>query len=279
MPPGWPSWEIVASLWLHLMVFAGLVFFERCGVDDGPLIDPDQVTTIQLASLKQYAEQEQLATRAPTRDPSPTPPEPTPAPPEPTPPPPQVPTSDMVLPVEEDQPDPDPDPHPHPDPTPPEPREQPQNNTDRREELLAQLNRSSADSQVEDPNVRVGREDRAAAGPDGVEGVVATIIGIGDADPVLGQYILACREAILPNWTPLPKTLAEHPEYVVVVQAPVAADGALGAARIVQSSGDSSFDRSAILALAKTRKLPPPPAEWQASAAKGIQFRLAAKDK
>jgi len=136
-----------------------------------------------------------------------------------------------------------------------------------------------ASDEEKDPTAPIGAQDRARTSPEGAEGDQPSIIGIGQADPQLARYILACRDAVLPHWTPLPATVAAHPEYEVVIQVPVAADGALGTPKVVSGSGDDSFDRTALMAVIKTRKLPPPPPTWSQSAARGVQFVLPAKDK
>jgi len=267
------SWEIVASLWLHLSVGATLVLFERCApTDREPLFKPHEVMTVQIASApKPKAARTQRAERAPTPPPAAEPA------PEPSNTPPPAATSDMVLEQDQDEPDPvedPPEPEPEPEPDPPQGDPEPRDNSADRAALLDQ----TRDDQV-NPDAPLGTENRAEAGPDGVEGATASVIGIGEADPVLAAYIQACREAILPNWTPLPSLVSSHPEYYVIVQANVAPDGRLSSPEIVTGSGDAGFDRTAVMALLKTQRVPPPPAEWQASAQKGVQFRLAAKDK
>lgn len=267
------SWEIVASLWLHLSAASALVLFERCAPSSHePLFKPNEVMQIQMAAAPMpYAARTQRAERAP--DPVTTPaPAPEPVT-EPAAPPPAA--SDMVLQQEKDEPDPVDTPEPEPeDPKNPPPAE-PQDNSLDRAALLNQARRE----ELVNPNAPLGQQDRTEASPDGQRGVTSSVIGIGEADPILAAYIQACRDAILPNWTPLPSTLAAHPEYAVVLQVTVAADGRLGTPQIVQGSGDTSFDRTAEMAVLKTQRLPPPPPEWAASAANGVQIRLAAKDK
>ncbi|MEL6345380.1 MAG: TonB family protein [Myxococcota bacterium] len=100
-----------------------------------------------------------------------------------------------------------------------------------------------------------------------------------EVSPSLEEYTSTCKESILPNWTPLPAMLKAHPGHVTTVKAPVGADGTLGAARITHSSGDASFDRSVVMAFAKTRQVPSPPPHLERVAADGIEIRFAAKDK
>ncbi len=56
-------------------------------------------------------------------------------------------------------------------------------------------------------------------------------------------------------------------------------DGTMKNPKIIKKSGDSSFDRAAIMAIHKTIKIPPPPEKWRNSAKSGIIITLAAQDK
>ena len=42
-------------------------------------------------------------------------------------------------------------------------------------------------------------------------------------------------------------------------------DGTMKNPKIIKKSGDSSFDRAAIMAIHKTIKIPPPPEKWRDS--------------
>ena len=146
-----------------------------------------------------------------------------------------------------------------------------------REKLLNQARREAL---VKDLSAQVGPEDHTATDANGVDPSEA-ILGPGTSgrvDPVLARYQAACRGAILPNWTPLPTTVQKHPNYMVIVEVAVDATGGLGPPKVVKGTGDSSFDRSAVLAVIKTGKLPPPPAKYQASAAAGVRIMLSARD-
>lgn len=125
----------------------------------------------------------------------------------------------------------------------------------------------------------VGPRDQSAASPDGVEGAEPAAGATGVGDPELGRYVESLRQAVLPNWAPLPSTIQNRPDLQVVVQVSVSASGVLSDTQIVKGSGDASFDRTATLALVKTGRVPPPPEKWRSSAARGVQFRLYAKDK
>jgi TonB family protein len=73
--------------------------------------------------------------------------------------------------------------------------------------------------------------------------------------------------------------IAAHPEYEVVLKVEVSEDGTMRNPQIIKTSGDSSFDRAAIMAIHKTKKIPPPPENWKANAKKGIIITLSAQDK
>ena len=101
----------------------------------------------------------------------------------------------------------------------------------------------------------------------------------GPIDAILGKYIEQCRQEILSNWNPLPTLIEENPDLQVVLEVKIDANGTLSKPVVRQSSGNSSFDRSAIIALRKTKKLPIPPTKYQSSAAGGIIITIAAQDK
>ena len=96
---------------------------------------------------------------------------------------------------------------------------------------------------------------------------------------ILDKYIEQCKQEILSNWNPLPTLIEENPDLQVVLEVQIDANGTLSKPVIRQSSGNSSFDRSAIIALRKTKKLPIPPTKYQSSAAGGIIITIAAQDK
>ena len=142
------------------------------------------------------------------------------------------------------------------------------------------LNRLKRESLLKDATAALGTKDRVQTAKDGVDPKDAVIgpIGAGRMDPELARYVSQCRDRILPNWKPLPAILAAHPEYKVVVSVSVGQTGQLGSPTVVKSSSDASFDRSAISAVVRTGRLPPPPAKYAASAAKGVMITLSAAD-
>jgi TonB family protein len=146
-----------------------------------------------------------------------------------------------------------------------------------RDQLLAQARKEEL---LRDLSTPEGPENQVQTDPDGVDPREAILgIGIGINDPALARWQAACRDKILPNWTPLPAVVAAHPNYVVQLVVRVSATGAMSEPEVYQSSGDPSFDQTALRAIYKTATIVPPPAEYAESAAKGVVITLAAKDK
>ena len=247
-----PTWEIGASIGVHLLV-VGLLALGQLMKPEGPLFDPNDVMTVQAVALPKA--NKRMPDR-PTRAPDPPKGDAVKAkapPPPPT-------ASDMALrkkkAVE---------------------KKGVENRSADRSELLNRLKRESL---LKDATAALGTKDRVQTAKDGVDPKDAVIgpIGAGRMDPELARYVSQCRDRILPNWKPLPAILAAHPEYRVVVSVSVGQTGQLGSPKVVKSSSDASFDRSAISAVVRTGRLPPPPAKYAASAAKGVMITLSAAD-
>ena len=136
------------------------------------------------------------------------------------------------------------------------------------------------DDLLKDLSAPEGKTVRSLTDPNGVnpEDAIIGPIGTGRYDPVLGRYVAECTNRIRPNWRPLPQTISAHPDFEVRVMVLVAADGTLSKRRIIKSSGDTAFDRSAITAVSRTARFPPPPPSYVASAEKGVTITLAARD-
>lgn len=151
---------------------------------------------------------------------------------------------------------------------------------DRTSDRADLLNKIRRDDLLKDLSAPEGKTDRSLTDPNGVnpEDAIIGPIGTGRYDPVLGRYVAECTNRIRPNWRPLPQTIAAHPDFEVRVMVLVAADGTLSKPRIIKSSGDTAFDRSAITAVSRTGRFPPPPPSYVASAKKGVTITLAARD-
>jgi outer membrane biosynthesis protein TonB len=246
------SWEIIASLWLHISLGAVLMLGEQCNLGSNePLFNPQDVMRVSLAPMP-YAPIVQKASRAPeqsaVQEVAPTQ--------EPTPPPPTA-TSEMVLHTEKDEPDPVEKP-PEKDPPPPEPAK-----AKAKTESKAQTNNQSArDRLLQNLNAPEGTTDRSAAGPDGsAQGVAASAISLSDAPPAVQAYMQSCMAILHSKWSPLPSLVTANPSLITTIRIPISKDGRFGEHKIVVKSGDSSFDRSANMAVLKTQRCGPFPAE------------------
>ncbi|MEC7985546.1 MAG: energy transducer TonB, partial [Myxococcota bacterium] len=145
-------------------------------------------------------------------------------------------------------------------------------NGDKRAAILRELERKKRLSALK------GAKERKETSKDGVEGDVPSS-SLGPVDAVLGAYIEKCRQSILQNWSVLPTIVQKNPDLSVLLEVRVSASGSISKIKVYKSSGNASFDRSAVMALNKTAKLPSPPNKYQKSAAGGILIQLDAKDK
>lgn len=249
-----PTWEFAASIGLHLGLVLLALGAQYLQPEPEPMIDLSKVIQVQAVALPK-------STSAMPDRPSRTPDPPKGATKSEVPPPPPT-ASEMVI---------------HKDDAPtPKGEDTPKDRTNDREALL---NAARREALVKDPNAPLGDEDRTRTDPNGVDPKDAIFgAGSGNIDPELAKYIAACRAAILPNWTPLPATIAARPDLSVQIVVEVSSEGKMGESQVYKSSGDSGFDRSAVLALAKTGKLPSPPARFRDSASQGVLITLAARD-
>lgn len=254
-----PTWEVGASLGIHALLAATLIVTEYVSRPEEPLVDMSKVMMVQAVALPK---QTTRLPDKPMRTPDPPKSQPTPEP-VPTAPPPPPTASDMVL---------------HKDDAPKPPESEP--SKDRTDDRAALLNQMKREQLLRDASAPIGPEDKVQTSPDGVDPADAIMgSGIGTPmDPELARYISACRSAILPNWTPMPATVAANPGYQVHLLVEVRADGSIGEPKVVKGTGDPTFDRTALTAVLKTGRLPPPPAKYAASAAKGVYITLAARD-
>jgi TonB family protein len=247
-----PTWEIGASIAVHLLVVGVFAAGQMFGSSE-PLFNPDDVMIVQAVALPK------ANTRMPDRPTrAPDPPKGDKVTAKAKPPPPTA--SDMALRKKKAA-----------------PKKGLRNRTTAREDLLNKIKREAL---LKDTSAALGAKDRVQTAKDGVDPADAVIgpIGAGRMDPELARYVRQCRDKILPNWKPLPAILAAHPDYTVVVVVSVGPTGSLGKPKIVKSSTDASFDRSAISAIVRTARLSAPPARYAASAAEGVMITLSAAD-
>ncbi len=267
--------EIIGSILLHLLLVGVLGLSPSCLPKQSK---KEQITIIKAVSMTTI-KKSKLPDRAAKKPRSSSPP-PKKETVIDTPKPPEVKTKpdQMVIKKEEKKPEPKEEKKPKPkEEKQPSPKEEKESNKQSREELMRQLKREDALKSLE--NAPDGPVDREATSQEGSEKVTKGSGAVGPTDPILSAYIEASRNTILPNWTPLPSTIAEHPEYEVVLKVQVMEDGTMKNPKIIKKSGDSSFDRAAIMAIHKTIKIPPPPEKWRDSAKSGIIITLAAQDK
>ena len=151
------------------------------------------------------------------------------------------------------------------------------NNAQTREELIRKAQREQLLKSLQ--NAPIGPKDREATSQEGTDKTLPGLPSANPTDPILAQYVSEARDKIIPNWAPLPTLIDDNPEFEVIVEVQVLANGTMKNPRVIKKSGDASFDEAAIRAIYKTKSLPPPPEKWKSSAAKGILITLAAKDK
>lgn len=252
-PAGLHPQEIGASVLLHLLLFVALLLAGHSTRSPAPLIDPSKVMQVQAVALPK---QTRRLPDKPMHTPEPVQGSRTAKAP---PPPPTA--SDMVYETSEAQKTKGGDIH---------------KNDEARRRLLDEMKRKAL---IRDLTSQVGPEDHTATDPDGVapEDAVLGPPGSGHMNPELARYIAACRAAILRHWTPLPATVKAHPEYKVTLKVVIHPDGTKGDYKVVQGTGDDSFDRSAVMAVLKST-LPAPPAKYRDSAEDGVYITLFAKD-
>ena len=269
--------EMIGSVMIHLILLGLLWLGESCAPTVHTPKPVSMVTAISMPAKKAAAIPERASQKK--RPPQAQPP-PTTTPTETKPPPPTKPEQMVLKEKEVEKPAEEAKkkekPVPPKEPSTPEKEPVPEPEKDQRDDLLRKLQREQL---LKDLNAPEGPVDREASSQEGSESSTEASSSVGPTDPILSAYILSCREALLPHWTPLPTIIASHPEYEVVITVQVAEDGTMSNPTIVKKSGDSSFDRAAIMAVHKTRKLPPPPEKWKESAASGVVITLAAKDK
>ena len=282
--------EIIGSLILHGGLALMLASSKGCMPE---ITQPKPVTKINVVSLGSI-KKSKVPDRASRKERSsaPTPPKSEPKQtvteaPKPPPPKPKEMTIPKEKPVEEPKEEKKADPQPKPSPKKEQKKEDPkkepvkedtsESKANTREELIRKAQREQLLKSLQ--NAPVGPKDREATSQEGTDETLPGLPSAEPSDPILAQYVSQARERIIPNWTPLPTLVEAHPEYEVIIEVQVLADGSLRNPTVIKKSGDASFDAAAIRAIYKTSVLPPPPEKWKASAAQGILITLAAADK
>jgi TonB family protein len=105
-----------------------------------------------------------------------------------------------------------------------------------------------------------GPRDRDASSPDGMVGAEPSrTVGPGTGDPELRAYIQRLEELFKKEFRPIIKGQNLTAKVLVAVDD----TGTVKSARIDQSSGNPSFDRSAVAAAEAVPKVPPPPERYR----------------
>jgi len=214
-----------------LALFGFLATATQCEGDSSLLIDPSEVMEVAMVSLPK-AEKLHRVTRAPDPPAGNTPKVTAP------PPPPQ--TSDMALKVEdapEEQGTPD--------------------NSEARKELLDQMAREARRKELMESlrNAPVGQRDRPPADPNGIENASGTSMG-AMGDPIIAAWAEMVKATVLSKFSPL-----QTEPLTAIFQLTINRAGKIVSSKMLQSSGNSSFDAAARNAIRNSGRLPAPPAE------------------
>lgn len=238
-----PGAALPASLGLHGGVLGAIFLGHFLQGDPEPLINPDQVMEVSLMAMpKQTTRMQQKATRTP----DPVQGEPTPSPePPPTP-------TDAELAIH----------------TPDAPKNE-GDKTKERDALMDQMRREQA---RKDALAALGDVDRARTDPEGVEGAegsASSLVG----DPKLAAYVEKVRQAILVNFNPI-----QTEKLVVIVNVTIDAEGRILEYKVHTTSGNASFDATALRSVMKTERLPTPPQEYMRGPTETLPVRLSNQD-
>ena len=252
-----PTWEVAAALGVHVLLVLAVWTGGMMERSDDTLFKKENVMEVQAVSLLPKSTTSVPQRRERTPDPVRGAKAPEAAPVPPT-------ASTMVK---------------HTDKAKSKGQTNAQNLRDTREKLL---NQAKAAAILKDMTAAVGKTNRTETDPDGLNPDEAILgpIGAGKLPPDLARWHNLCKQRLHANWTPLPSTISAHPNYVTKVKVDFKASGATSNPRVVKSSGDVGYDRSAVLAFHKTGPLPPPPARYAAAAERnGLTFTFPARDK
>lgn len=234
------------SIGLHLAAFGFLATATQCKDSESAyLIDPSEVMEVAMVSLPK-SEKLHRVTRAPDSAPTPSPeieaPSPTPTPPSES--------SDMTLKVEKDQKE----------DTPKEdtPKEAPKpDNSKARQALMDKLARDARrkDLMASLKNAPVGKENRPPADPNGIDNATGTSMG-AMGDPIIAAWAQMVKTTVLSHFSPF-----QTEALSAIFQITINRAGKIVASKMIQSSGNRSYDAAARNAIRNVGRLPSPPAE------------------
>jgi len=272
--------EIIGSLGIHLLLGISLALGESCAPKIHPAKKVTMVTAISLPVQKSdvvtKATQRPAAKEAPTPKESAPDPAPVIEPPAP---------DQMILkeekkeePKEEKKEEPKEKPKKEPpkkDPPKEEPKEE--SNKDEREALMRKMEQEEKRRKLLD-GIAEGPVDREASSPDGVDNPPKGANSLGKSSPEIAAYMAKAKALILPNWNLVPNPYP-NPEYKVTIQVSIDSSGNISNPRVISSSGDKTFDKSATRSLLMTGNISSPPKKWIDDGGKSITITLAASDK
>ena len=135
---------------------------------------------------------------------------------------------------------------------------------DRSRDREALLRKARKEALVKDPNAPIGDHDQARTSPDGT-----TDGPVGEAsvssDPETAKWWKVVQPTILSKWVIVEADRRKYAGKHITVHLRILPDGTLKDPKVVQSSGSSSLDRAAVMAIYKAARVQPPPAKLQAS--------------
>jgi TonB family protein len=244
------------SLGLHLAAFGFLATATQCkGSESAYLIDPSEVMEVAMIALPK-SEKLHRVTRAP--DPAPTPAQEIEAPaPDPTPP---TESSDMQLKVEKEEKE---------DPPKEPPKEQPKpDNSKVRQALMDQMARDARRKEFMESlkNAPVGKENRPPADPNGIDNATGDSMG-AMGDPIIAAWAQLVKTTVLSHFSPL-----QTEALSAIFQITINRAGKIVSSKMLQSSGDRSYDAAARNAIRNVGRLPSPPAEKMPNALASISI-------
>lgn len=236
------SWELPVAAFGHAVLFA-ILTIARCESGQEPLFKPQETIQVALAGppknvtrMPQKAERAPDAPRASTPDVKVPPPVPT--------------NTDMAF------------------KTPEAPKTQGDPSSDAKRRAMDELRRRQA---LQDLTAPIGKEDRLASNPEGVEGGTGSQASAGLTDPALARWAERAKRAIAGNWHPLQR----DPNLVVVLLIEVEPSGRQSATpKVRTSSGVVSFDESARRAAESTPQLDRLPDKFPDGLAVELTFTL-----
>ena len=98
-----------------------------------------------------------------------------------------------------------------------------------------------------------------------------------EREAILAKYIQDCHNTIFPNWAVNGTLIQQNPELKTTIQVFASEDGTISNPEIVLNSENPSFDKSAIVNMLNTKKLPPHQ-EYQNFAKSGVYITLAVQE-